>query len=259
MISGMIVLLTAAAIGIGVVSIRLHSKHQETFQNRMQTILQPPKPENEQEQGSPEHTVKAPDPESAPAVAETEKPGRKCYIPPQELDLNAAAVPAGCLFSEAIEILLHLAKTYRDSFRLWLYVPVSAAEVAAFEQRTGIKLTEELRALYQFTNGLEWNCGYIRIMELDQVEKHLSDRYEWGDSRHYVWLGSRVGDGEGIYLDLDSGNVITVFEAEVTQYDSLTEILETIIDTFVECEVEDERMDTYLKKLRSGSEETQHG
>ena len=253
MIGGMIGLFVAAAISIGAVSIRLHNKNQQNFQERMQSILQNHESMSKQEMVHPEEPQITPTSKKTSFTPKTEEGVYQRYIPPEKQNLDAAAVPSDCVFSEAMGLMLYLAKTYHDTFRFLLYVPLSASEVAAFEQRSGIELTEELRALYQFTNGFEWNCGYIRIMELDQVEKHLSDRYEWGDSKHYVWLGSRVGDGEEIYFDLDSRQLVTHFEGEETKYNSLTKILEMIIDSFVECEVEDERLDAYLQYLRISS------
>ncbi len=167
------------------------------------------------------------------------------YIPPEELDPDTVSVPESLPFAEEMRLLLHLAKTYPDDLELTLYEPVSASDIDEFEARNNIKLTDELRQLYLFTNGLSLSAGNIDINTLAQTERHLST--EWGDTKNYVYLGDMIGDGEIILLDRDSGNIITNDHGEETDYGDLTTLLADSICSFLDGEIEDEELDEYIR------------
>ena len=82
-------------------------------------------------------------------------------------------------------------------------------EIAEFESRNNISLTDDLKALYRFANGFTLDCANLDISTLTQIESDLSNEYEWGDSKNYVLIGEMIGDGEIILLDLDTNKIIT--------------------------------------------------
>ena len=143
-----------------------------------------------------------------------------------------------------MDLLVYLAKKYPEEVGLKLNVPVSALSISLFEQRTGIKFTEELNALYQFADGFELNCGNFELMELEQIETHYrNDIYEWGNTKNYIFLGTIIGDGEAVFLDGQTGHIISYDHGRETDYETITSILDYIIEIFVE--VDDERLENY--------------
>ena len=150
-----------------------------------------------------------------------------------------------------MKLLLHLAKKHPDDVRLTFYEPVSASSIDAFELRNNIKLTDELKMLLLFTNGFDLSVGYIEINSLELIERYLSAEWEWGDTKHYIYIGDMIGDGEIILLDRDSGNIITNNHGEETDYGDLTTLLSDIICNFLDGEVKDEELDAYINKIEA--------
>ncbi len=186
--------------------------------------------------------------ESADTVKRTEDQ-KTPYVPPKEQELDSVTVPENVPFAEEMKLLLHLAKKHPDDVRLTLYEPASALSIDAFELQNNIKLTDELKMLFLFTNGFDLSVGYIEINSLDLIERYLSAKWEWGDTKHYVYIGDMIGDGEIILLDCDSGNIITNDHGEETDYGDLTTLLSEIICNFLDGEVEDEELDAYISKI----------
>lgn len=168
------------------------------------------------------------------------------YITPEKQDIDKVVVPENTEFYEEMDLLLHLAREYPDTIWLELNLPTSKSKIDEFESRNNIKLTDELRALYMFADGFSVSSGSLNILELDQVEKSLDYEWEWGDDKHYVLLGDMIGDGEEIFLDLDSGKIISVDHGEEGEFDSIATLLSDIIFTFIDGEVEDEKLNEYL-------------
>ncbi len=168
------------------------------------------------------------------------------YIKPNKQDLDKVVVPENTEFYEEMDLILHLAKKYPENIWLELNFPTSKSKIDEFENKNNIKLTDELRALYMFADGFSVSSGNLDILELDQVEKSLDTEWEWGDTKHYVLLGDMIGDGEEIFLDLDSGKIISYDHGEEGEFDSIATLLSDIIFTFIDGEVEDEKLNEYL-------------
>ncbi len=60
-----------------------------------------------------------------------------------------------------------------------------------------------------------------------------------------------IGDGEIIVLDLDSGNIITNDHGDETDYGDLITLLSDSICTFLDGEIEDEKLDAYISQCES--------
>lgn len=173
------------------------------------------------------------------------------YIPPKEQDLGNAVVPENALFAEEMKLLIRLAKKYPDSVHLTLYEPVSASDMIEFESRNSIKLTDELKALFLFTNGFDLSAANIDINSLELTERYLSAEWEWGDTKRYVYIGDRIGDGEVILLDRESGNIITNNHGEEIDWYDLTTLLSDAICEFLGGDIEDEELDNYISETES--------
>ena len=158
------------------------------------------------------------------------------YIPPETQDIDAVEVPKDADFYEEMNLLLHLAREYPDEEELGLElnVPATEEEIAEFESRNNISLTDDLKALYRFANGFTLDCANLDISTLTQIESDLSNEYEWGDSKNYVLIGEMIGDGEIILLDLDTNKIITNNHGEEDEYDSISMLLSYVIYTFLE-------------------------
>lgn len=170
----------------------------------------------------------------------------KNYMTPDKQDLDKVVVPENTEFYEEMDLLVHLAREYPDDIQLTLNVPASESRIDEFETKNQMKLTDELRAFYMFADGFSVSSGHLNILTLDQVEESLNTEWEWGDTRHYVLLGDMIGDGEDIFLDLDSGKIITYDHGEEEEFDSIGALLANIIFTFIDGEFEDEKLEKYL-------------
>ena len=170
------------------------------------------------------------------------------YIPPEKQDLESVSVPEDLPFAEEMKMFLHLAKNYPDDMELTLYKPVSASRIAEFETRNNIKLTDELKSLFLFTDGFDVSAGHITINSLDMIERDLAEEWEWGDTKNYVCIGDMIGDGEIILLDLDTENIITNDHGEETDYGDITWLLCDTICNFLNGEIEDEKLEAYISE-----------
>lgn len=130
-----------------------------------------------------------------------------------------------------------------------MWTLVSALIIEDFELRNNLKFTDELKMLFSFTNGFDLSAGHININSLDLIERYLSAEWEWGDTKHYVYIGDMIGDGEVILLDRDSGNIITNDHGDEIDYGDLTTLLSDIICNFLDWEVQDEKLDAYIRKI----------
>jgi len=171
------------------------------------------------------------------------------YIPLVEQDLNSVVVPDDLPFAEEMNLLIHLAKKYPDDICIKFYEPVSAKDIDEFEARNNIKLTDELRRLFLFTNGFYLSSPYFDINSLNYIEKYLDTEWEWGDTKKYMYIGDRIGDGEIIILDYENENIITDDHGDETEYGDLTTLISDNIYTFLSGEYEDEKLEEYISNF----------
>ncbi|MBO5164001.1 MAG: SMI1/KNR4 family protein [Ruminococcus sp.] len=179
------------------------------------------------------------------------------FITPKEQDLDEVTVPENIAIKEELEILLHMAEKYADdlNFDISLYVPISNTEINLFEQRTGIRLTDELREFYQFSNGLDASPGTMSLYCLENVEGLYKQGYcDWaeeGDTENYVLIGS---DGGCDYLIMEkaTGHIFWYGdEGEMRDIETIKDMLCLTID-FLYDNVrdfnEDDRINDYLDR-----------
>lgn len=167
------------------------------------------------------------------------------YRMPAEQDPETAVVPAHAEFSEEMNLLLHLAKNYPDELTVSLYAPVSQADIDSFEAQTQIRLTDELKDFYLFTNGIMISAANLDLSTLSQVGESLEEEWEWGDEKRRILLGEMIGDGELIFYDADCGKIIANDHGDETEYSDLTMLFAEIILDFIHGEIDDEQLDAY--------------
>ncbi|MCR4887816.1 MAG: SMI1/KNR4 family protein [Ruminococcus sp.] len=176
------------------------------------------------------------------------------YTPREKQELENAVVPENSSFYDEMNLLIHLTEKYPDDVELELNVPVSESRIDKFEADNNIKLPDELRALYMFADGLSLYPSNLNIMTLDEIEESLDYEWEWGDSKNYILLGDMIGDGECIFLDLDTGKIITNDHGDETEYSDFSTLLGDMICTFLENEVDDEELEEYISGWETSEE-----
>ena len=80
-------------------------------------------------------------------------------------------IPEDFMFKEEFEILKYMATKYPDECRIFLYEPVSITTISLCEQRMGVKFTDELKALYTFTNGMDFSLCTLGFDFLESIER----------------------------------------------------------------------------------------
>ena len=174
---------------------------------------------------------------------------KKTCEQPKEVDPDTVTVPADLPFIEEMELLLYLAKNYPDEVDITLYEPATAARIEEFESRNNIKLPEELKRLFLFSNGFNTSVGNMEILSLDLIENDLDTEWEWGDTKNYIYIGDMIGDGEIILLDLDTGSILTNDHGEESDRGDLLTLLCDNICTFLEGEIDDDRLEEYINSI----------
>ena len=167
---------------------------------------------------------------------------------PDLQDLDKVVVPDSADFAEEIRLLIHLAQEFPDDIELELYEPASEDMIKEFEEKNNIKLPDHLRKFYLFANGMTLSAGNLDLFPLSDIEDNLDTEWEWGDEKNYILLGDMVGDGETIFLDLDTGNIVTDDHGDESIHEDITALLFETIAIFLDGEFEDDMLDEYLSE-----------
>ncbi len=112
----------------------------------------------------------------------------------------------------------------KDTFNF----PVTAKEISDWEIAHNVKLCNELKEFYLFSNGMNL-CIYFSTFNVCPFEKiafRESSLFGYGEFEDYMKIGDFMGDGSIICIDRNY-NVCCILEgdAEITKY-SLTELIE---------------------------------
>ena len=170
-------------------------------------------------------------------------------------ELESAEFPAGQSYTEALEMLFYIARVHPDEVSVSLNDPATPEQIAGFTERTGIQLTDELKSLYAFANGI-----YIRravdiyISPLEQAEKLYSEgSYDWWSFDDYAELGTEGGCGDQILLERSTQRLFIHDHEAPEMYigtSDLKDLFETGIDTACSmiC-IEDQKILDYAKKI----------
>jgi len=159
------------------------------------------------------------------------------------------------MFTEEIEIMKLLSEKYPDDIRIFFKSPKNIDEKISFEKETGIRLPDDIKKLYNLTNGFDSNIAYMNLWSLETIKKHFNEGYnDWieeGDSDKYIVLGS---DGSCGYLlmEIATGNYLSYGdEGEVMPIDSIKDLLcwniDHIYDSVRDFEGDD-KVNNYLER-----------
>ncbi len=158
------------------------------------------------------------------------------------------------MFEIEIALLKRLSENYADEIDLDFGVGASPEEIASFEQRTGVTLPEEVRALYEEINGFDGFMTYMNLWDLEMIEKNYKAGYnDWmeaGDGDQYIVLGSN-GGGEYLLMESAGGRILRYDdEGDVMPIASIKTLMRWNIDTLYEnvSFEADEVIEAYLAK-----------
>ena len=136
------------------------------------------------------------------------------FIMPKELNIEELVIPEDFMFKEEFEILKYMAIKYPDKCKISLYEPVSITTISMCEQRMGIKFTDELKALYTFTNGMDFSLCTLGFDFLETIERMHEIGYcdfeKEGDAKDYVIVGDYNDCGGPIVMEKSTGNLYSV-------------------------------------------------
>ncbi|MDE6780691.1 MAG: SMI1/KNR4 family protein [Ruminococcus sp.] len=106
--------------------------------------------------------------------------------------------------------------------------PVTNEEISTWETEHNIKLCDELKDFYLFSNGMDLCICFstFSICPFDKITFREGGLFGYGEFEGYMEIGDFVGDGSVICINRNY-DVCCIFEgdAEITEY-SLTELIE---------------------------------
>ena len=175
---------------------------------------------------------------------------------PKERNIQELVIPGDFMFKEEFEILKYMATKYPDECRIFLYEPVSITTISLCEQRMGVKFTDELKALYTFTNGMDFSLCTLGFDFLESIERMHEIGYcdfeKEGDAKDYVIVGDYNGCGDPIVMEKSTGALFTVDHevGEKSEPQTLSELLYWAIEFISEENLgDDEIINRYLEKF----------
>lgn len=159
------------------------------------------------------------------------------------------------MFKEEIRLMKLLSEKYSDDIDIDFGEAKSKDEIDEFEEATGVKLTDELKELYQESNGFDGLMTFMNFWDLETIEENYKAGYnDWieeGDGNKYIVLGS-TGGGEYFLLEISNGHYLRYGdEGEVMPIDSIKDIMCWNIDSLYENVRDyesDEIIEAYLGK-----------
>ena len=175
-------------------------------------------------------------------------------ITPKRINIEELDIPADFMFKEEFEILKYMAVNYPNDFKVFLYEPVSITAISMCEERMGISFSDELKALYTFTNGM--GIGYYSedFYNLEQIESMYETGYcdfeKEGDAKDYVIVGAANGCGDPIVMEKSTGELFSVDHeiGEKSESYTVNEYLYEAIEYIADDLEEDEIINKYLRK-----------
>ena len=251
------ILFIVAVIALGVVTIKLKRKNRKTMHDAWEQLGEKILKDDQQQASQPVHPPVQPMQQTQPAAKPEDINLEEIYVRQPVQDLATLAVPDGLPFAEEIRVLKYMAEKYPDRIVADLYSPAGEITISLFEQRMGIRLPDDLRALYAFTNGMDL-CGMdLSFESLQTIEGMYRQGYcyfkEDGDQEHYLVIGSMIGDGISIILDKRTGDLLRYDEGKTTNYRDVVTLLKWLIGFEYEGYInnDDPYITAYLKNQHS--------
>ena len=133
------------------------------------------------------------------------------------------------MLKEEIEIMKLLSEKYSEDIHIFFETPKKIDEIRTFEQEMGIQLSDELRELYQLTNGFNGFMTYMNLWSLETIREHFNEGYnDWieeGDGNKYIVLGSDGCCGYFL-MEITTGHYLKYGdEGEITNIDSIKDLM----------------------------------
>ena len=186
------------------------------------------------------------------ARTEIDTPG---FIQPKAIKIEDLDIPEDFMFKEEFEILKYMAIEYPVYCKVFLYEPVSITSISMCEQRMGVKFTDELKALYTFTNGMDLSLSTLGFDFLEAIERMHETGYcdfeKEGDAKDYVIVGDYNGCGDPIVMEKSTGILYSVDHevGEKSEPWTVSELLNEAIEFIAEENLgDDERINNYLAR-----------
>ncbi|MBR3102898.1 MAG: SMI1/KNR4 family protein [Lachnospiraceae bacterium] len=231
-----------AVIAIGAGTIKLKQKNRQVMKNTLKEVWD----------SIPEESPAA---SVAPVKTEPKTPA-PAPAWPKTVALKDVVIPETSPIKEEIENIIYMAETYPEEMNVFFYEPTNTTSIAMFEARTGIRLPDDLKALYLLTNGLDIEHATLLFYPLEVVEQDYNlgycDFVKEGDAGDYLLLGDVIGDGECVIMHKESGHISRYFEGNMGNFKSVKEVLFWIIEWIYEGWIgngTDARLDEYLSKF----------
>ncbi|MBR6256953.1 MAG: hypothetical protein IKR23_06185 [Lachnospiraceae bacterium] len=219
-------LFVIAVIAIGVLTIKLKRKNRKNREEAWKELG------NRMMQQTPPQTAVQPRQQTVqtPSVdSQTEE----MLIPQTAQDLATLVIPDSLPFAEEIRILKYMCEKYPDVVQMDLYDPASEITISLFEQRLGVRLPDEVRALYSFANGMDL-CGMtISFDSLHIIEGLYRRGYDHfrqeGDQNDFIMMGTVMSDGSSLLLEKQTGYLLRFNEGEFNNFRDVTTLLKWLI------------------------------
>ena len=159
------------------------------------------------------------------------------YIPP---------IPENSLIKDKLTYLLDMARSaydsdaYEDEFIAFeFHHGASEDKLAAVEAHFGITLDDEHKDLLRFSDGVILCSNHAELYDMNTLISVNDMGYEDSFPKGFIIIGETVGDGEVLCYSHSEHRFITLFEGEITEFDSFSEwlcdILESIKERLEEC------------------------
>lgn len=135
----------------------------------------------------------------------------------------------GNSLEKEIRTILDIYEKYKDELGNFKFAePATEQEISDWEKTSGITLPESYKDWLRFSNGSTIDMCTAEFFCLDRIAEY--SKYETCLPDEYVWIGDMFGDGEALLFSRLTGKIVRYCDGRFTEYDSMKEILLTVID-----------------------------
>ena len=221
------ILFIIVVIAIGVLTIVLRTKNRKNKEKAWKELN-----ERMMQQGIPPQQPYSM-PQFMPTQAAYEGQTEELFVPQTAQNLSTLVIPDSLPFAEEIRILKYMCERYPNVVQMDLYNPASDITISLFEQRVGVRLPDDLKALYRFANGMDL-CGMtVSLDSLHIIEGFYRRGYscfkQEGDQQDFVIMGSLTGDGVSIVLEKQTGYLLRYEAGGFSNFRDVTGLLHWLI------------------------------
>ena len=140
----------------------------------------------------------------------------------------------GNSLEKEIRTILDIYDKYKDELGNFKFAePATEQEISDWERENRITLPESYKDWLRFSNGSTIDMSTAEFFGLEKITKHSN--YDTCLPDEYVWIGNMVGDGERLLFSKVTGKIARYDHGELTEYDSMKEILLEVIDILDDC------------------------